>query len=165
MQYKPKIIVRNAYSEQPKPKIKDYGKSRTQQHFTEESLINNIMQKHTSGILADANQNRTAQFGNYDGETFREMQTKLALANEQFLELPIKIRKRFDHEVANLLDFAHDEENREEAIEMGWIIPPEPEKEAKPVTVIIQKDPFSTPEAAKADPEPSGQQGQQKDSK
>lgn len=152
---KKKPYIRSIYDRHTKVKTKDYGKSRTQQHFTEATQVNNIIQKHTSnGIEQDGNiGTRKATFGNYTGVDFREMQTKLAQANETFDALPGKIRKRFDHDVSKLIEFVQDDNNLEEAKTLGFL--KEPEKEEPPIEVRIQKDPFQTPDAPKELGQPS----------
>lgn len=47
-------------------------------------------------------------------------------AEVQFMKLPSKVRKIFDHDVAVWLDSAHDEEKRDALVAAGFLEAPEP---------------------------------------
>lgn len=60
-------------------------------------------------------------------------------AEEQFMELPATIRKRFDNDPQKLLSFVLDDSNRDEAIKLGLVEKPQatqvPQGEATPPSV------------------------------
>lgn len=120
-------LIRSIYNRPYKQKIRPMGESLTQQQFTDEQNVNTIMKKYArTGIIGTGLGTRTPQFGNYENQSFHEMETKLAQSVETFQNLPSAVRKRFDNNVGNLLDFIDDKSNYDEAVKMGLI--PEPEK-------------------------------------
>ena len=50
---------------------------------------------------------------------------RVITAQESFDSLPAKVRDRFKNDPANLIEFLNDESNRDEAIKLGLINPPE----------------------------------------
>ncbi len=144
--------IQSIYNRDNKMVSKEPGKSKTQQHFTEESNINTIMKKYArTGILGTGNGTRKPQFGDYTGVDYREMQTKVAEQAEVFDAMPSKIRNRFGNNVGNLLDFISKKENKEEAIKLGLVEAPPKAADVKSEGVV-PKDPPKT-EAPKG-PEP-----------
>nr|WAE43468.1 MAG: internal scaffolding protein [Microviridae sp.] len=98
--------------------------NRTQQQFLQDCDINVIIARyHKTGVLPE----RAGQpfFGNFtNGTDFTERQNEIAEANAAFNMLPGWVRKRFQNNPANLLQFLSDEENRDEAIKLGLINKP-----------------------------------------
>lgn len=90
----------------------------TQQHFTEECDINNILKKFIQTGFLD-----TIGPGVYaDITDIGDYQTSLAAiraADELFAQLPSAIRERFENNPALYMDFVHDPKNLEEGIELG----------------------------------------------
>lgn len=92
-----------------------------------------------------------------DVSTFTDLGDALrqaAVANEQFMKLPSKVREIFDHDVAVWLDTAHDDDKRNALIQGGFLKGPEPKeeppkKEVKAGTKVAGEG--GTPEA-KGDP-------------
>lgn len=106
-----------------------------QQHFKEECDINNILAKYIkTGILDSIGPGVYAditEMGDY-----RESIELIARAQEMFIELPSHIRKEFDNDPAQYLDFVHNPENLERGIELGIFkndlaVPNSSQKEAK----------------------------------
>lgn len=56
---------------------------------------------------------------------YHEAQLLLQRADESFLELPSAVRKRFENDPGQLIEFINDEANREEAIKLGLIPAPQ----------------------------------------
>ena len=50
---------------------------------------------------------------------------RVITAQESFDSLPAKLRDRFQNDPANLIEFLNDESNRDEAVKLGLINPPE----------------------------------------
>lgn len=61
------------------------------------------------------------RFGDLSGTDFKQMQDQVAGAKTMFEALPSGLRARFDNDPVNLLSFMDDEENRQEAIDLGMI--------------------------------------------
>lgn len=73
------------------------------------------------------------QFGDYSSSlSYQEAQNVLIAAQTAFDGLSSQLRKRFNNDPAQMLDFLEDVSNREEAIKLGLVCPPEP----PPVVVI-----------------------------
>jgi len=105
----------------------------TQQHFKEETDINNIMAKFAKTGLVDHVNKVAGSYGDFT--TVQDYQLHLdqvMAANAAFMELPSKIRARFDNDPSHLLAFVQDPRNRDEAVELGLIDrpPPPPPKDA-----------------------------------
>ena len=102
-------------------------------YFTEQSHkamcdVNNIVAKYDkTGIITHV-QKIEARFGDVTGLEFRRAQDIYVNAQAMFDNLPANIKKRFNQNAGELLAFMENEENREEAIELGLIkreTPPE----------------------------------------
>ena len=75
--------------------------------------------------------NVSPQFGDFSNEfDFRQAQETVIRAAEAFASLPSRVRKRFNNDPAELLEFLADEKNREEAVYLGLIEKPEPQETA-----------------------------------
>lgn len=148
-----KVKIKSIYNREEKQPEINFGPSLTQQQFTQETLIQTIMKKHAAtGILGTGQPGtQKAQWGDYSDMDFREMSTKIAKSTETFDALPSHLRDKFNNNVGELLDFMENEENKEEAIELGIIPPIE-----KPLKAHIEPtDPPKPSEAPKGDPKPS----------
>lgn len=116
------------FDERVRPTVINDKPSKTQQHFRDECNINTIMAKaRKTGFLPVTG--RQAQFMDCvtSSVPFHEMHNKVAAAKESFAALPAYIRKFFDNNPINLISFLSDENNRDQAIELGLI----PAKEVK----------------------------------
>lgn len=66
------------------------------------------------------------KFGDFSEEfDFRKAQETVIAAAEAFAASPSRVRKRFNNDPAELLEFVMDEKNREEAIFLGLIEKPQ----------------------------------------
>lgn len=121
------VKIFSLYGEQPpKRGIKFTQPSMTQQHFKEECDVNRIMQRYEETGNWGEQTEVTPQFGDFSAEfDFRSAQDTVISAREAFASLPSKLRKRFNNDPAELLEFVMDSENREEAIKLGLIEKPE----------------------------------------
>lgn len=104
--------------------------SLTQQHFKNDADINTIIARYNrTGYLVDPLTQSTRQplFGDFgDIPDFRDAQTQIALAKERFMALPSDLRKRFNNNAVELLDFLQDSKNLDEAVRLGLVNPPAP---------------------------------------
>lgn len=112
---------------------------KTDQSFAEEADINNIMRRYMkTGILGDPLQPQmAARFEDVTGapEDFLEAQQKLLAADESFMRLPSKLRRRFNDSPVELMRFLSDAGNRAEAINLGLIAPEKAQKTPEKVSV------------------------------
>lgn len=97
----------------------------TQQEFLLESDINFIAERF--GLTGEMPQVRQPpSYGDFTGIfDFQTAQNAVRHAIEQFMELPAKMRARFDNSPQKLLEFLDDADNRDQAIALGLIPKPE----------------------------------------
>lgn len=118
----------------------------TQQHFKDETMIDNILQKYAeTGFLTDPfTPKRPIQFGDFSGVTdFQTAQNAIARATEYFESLPSRVRASFNNSPSDFLQALNDPEQRSKLEELGFVAPaedkaPEPSKEPQtaPVTEV-----------------------------
>jgi phage internal scaffolding protein len=120
------VFVRNPYnydmdkvSDETGLECKD--PSLAQQHMKDECDINVIVERFgVTGELPSAPV--SPQFGDFSGVSdYHSALNAIRASEEAFMALPAKIRARFDHDPNALLQFLQDEQNRDEAIQIGLI--------------------------------------------
>lgn len=105
---------------------------RVKKEFRKACNINTIVAKYRrTGMVSSLNQARpvfadVSQIGD-----FRSIVHRVRRAEEAFEALPAYVRKRFNHDSAQLVAFMQDEKNRDEAIKLGLIEKPE----------VVEEDP------------------------
>lgn len=111
----------------------------TQQSAKDECDINMIIERIKRGAdipNASPNPPRYADF-TVIPKDLRECLNIVRQADDLFMSLDAKVRRRFDNDPAMLLDFLNDPSNQAEALELGLV-------EAPPKAVV---EPPSTPQA------------------
>lgn len=110
--------------------------SLTKQCFKDETDINNIMRKfETTGILPE-NMRGPGQYGDYSElPSYQESLQVVLDAEERFMQLPAKVRKRFRNDPAELIDFCSNPANLDEMYNLGLAERPtqEPVKVGTPI--------------------------------
>lgn len=117
--------------------------SMTDQSFKKETDINRIIRKGVVDLgVSDMVFADTTQFAD-----FQEQRDAIAFVHEQFDRLPSELRRRFENDPANLIDFMADPDNEAASIELGLrpkppingteapdgdTKPPKPDSEPKP---------------------------------
>lgn len=103
------------------------GESRTKQAFKDESNINNILKRyHVTGILPDQSRAALAHYGDFTKvPRYDEALNTVIESQSHFMQLPAVLRQRFANDPQQLLSFLSDENNREEAIKLGFISAPQ----------------------------------------
>ena len=102
--------------------------SMTQQHFKDETMIDNILQKYAeTGFLTDPfSPKRPIQFGDFSNVTdFQTAQNAIALATEYFESLPSKVRASFNNSPQEFLNALNDPAQRSKLEELGFVAPEE----------------------------------------
>jgi phage internal scaffolding protein len=121
-----KVFVRNPYnydmalaSEESGLTCKD--PSLAQQHMKDECDINVLVERFgVTGSMPVAP--IEPSYGDFSGVgDYHTALNKIKAADEAFMALPAKIRAKFDHDPNALLNYLQNEENREEAIQIGLI--------------------------------------------
>lgn len=108
--------------------------SMTQQHFKDETMIDNILQKYAeTGFLTDPfSPKRPFQFGDFSDVTdFQTAQNAVTRATEYFESLPSRIRSSFNNSPSEFLQALNDPEQRSKLEDLGFVAP-EPSKEPQP---------------------------------
>jgi phage internal scaffolding protein len=121
-----KVFVRNPYnydmalaSEESGLLCKD--PSLAQQHMKDECDINVLVERFgVTGSMPVAP--IEPSYGDFSGVgDYHTALNKIKAADEAFMALPAKIRAKFDHDPNALLNYLQNEENRDEAIQIGLI--------------------------------------------
>lgn len=92
-----------------------------QQQFRDEADINTIMERfgRTGELIAPV---RMPEYGDFSGiNDYHTAMNAVIDAQASFDALPAKIRSRFDNDPGKFVEFCLDENNREEAINIGLI--------------------------------------------
>ena len=98
--------------------------SRTKQSFKDECDINQILAKYqTQGIVDHINKHEP-QYGETTSLTYQDSMQIVAKANSMFEELPATVRKRFNNQPEQFLDFVQNPENKSELQKMGLLKTP-----------------------------------------
>lgn len=94
--------------------------SKTQQQFAEQCDINNIMKKYKqTGEITHLNK-KTGIYGDFSNmPSYQEALHTVIKAEQEFMTLPADVRKKFDNNPQQFVDFINDPKNDEEAIKLG----------------------------------------------
>lgn len=124
-------------------------KSMAKQSFKDECDINRIMERAgKTGVLRGPLGSGMGRpmFGDFSNtDDYQTSLNRIIEADEAFLQLPAKLRKRFDNQPEKLIAFMEDEENREEALKLGLIREKDAEigrnKVGEPVVPVPESNP------------------------
>lgn len=140
-----------AYGAKEAPQLDCGGleKSRTKQSQANDCDINKLMAKYErTGELTHINR-AIASYGDFSAtDDYLSASLKLLAADEAFAELPAGIRAKFANDPKKFVAFVEDDENYEEAFEMGLIDP-----EAKPVPRPAPPEDIAPESGSEAAPE------------
>jgi len=95
--------------------------SRTQQSFRDECDINTILKRfNVTGQLPVGSVQ--PQYGDFSGITdYQSALNAVMAAQDSFLQLPAKVRAKFDNDPALFVDWASDEANKDEMKALGLL--------------------------------------------
>jgi len=98
--------------------------SLTQQHQKDDADINVIVERFgLTGQLPNAISE--PQYGDFTNVSdYHSAMNAVRAAQESFMELPAKLRSRFDNDPAKFIDFVTDDNNRQEAVSLGLVKAP-----------------------------------------
>ena len=121
-----KVFVRNPYNYDMALVSQETGlecqdPSLAQQHMKDECDINVLVERFgITGTMPVAP--LEASYGDFSGVgDYHTALNKIKAADQAFMALPAKIRAKFDHDPNALLNYLQNEENRDEAIQIGLI--------------------------------------------
>lgn len=92
--------------------------SLTQQQFADEADINTLLNRYelTGQFYPNSVSRRLPKFGDFSSDLdYLQAEIVVAETNEYFDSLPARVRERFNHDPAQLLEFLSDPANRAEA--------------------------------------------------
>ena len=95
--------------------------SLAQQHFKDETDINNILRQfNITGLLPESP--LSPRYGDFTGiSDYHTAMNRVIAAQDEFEALPAQIRARFDNDPSKLIEFLENENNRPEAEELGLV--------------------------------------------
>jgi len=121
-----KVFVRNPYNYDMALVSQETGlecqdPSLAQQHMKDECDINVIVERFgVTGNLPVAP--LEPSYGDFSGVSdYHTALNAIRASEEAFMALPAKIRAKFDHDPNSLLNYLQNEDNRDEAIQIGLI--------------------------------------------
>lgn len=120
---------RTAYGERHRVQFATEGGSLTHQSMKAECDINNIMRKfEKTGVLEHRNRFE-GNYGDFTGipTDYHEAMNAVIAAGDMFLTLPAKVRRRFQNDPGNFLEFVSDPDNADELVKMGLATARDPE--------------------------------------
>ena len=120
---------KKAYEQLPRKSFNTSGASMTHQSFKKECDINNIMAKYQKTGLVNHVSTHQGDYSDLtDVPTYHDAMNKIISANNAFSTLPSSIRKKFNNDPAEFLDFVSNPENETEMQSMGLLppLPPSP---------------------------------------
>jgi len=101
--------------------------SKTQQQFKDMCDVNKIIAKFKkTGQITHISSSSGQYMDISNKPDYLTAMNTIVQAQQSFMQLPAKLRKRFDNDPAQLLEFVHDEKNRQEAIDLGLVPKPSP---------------------------------------
>lgn len=116
---------------------------RVEQNHKDEVNINNIVKRHGMDLIAKTAALQQFTFDDNPNNDFQETMNAILRAQESFDSIPSDIRKQFDNNPAQFLDFIHNPENKAKLVKMG-LANPEPEK-TQPIEVVVTNPPETPP--------------------
>jgi len=114
--------------------------SLTQQHFKDETDINNILRQfNITGLLPESP--LSPRYGDFTNiGDYHTALNAVIEAQDGFDGLPAQIRARFNNDPALLIDFLADENNRSEAEKLGLLDAPKADSTVTPLDVTVLGD-------------------------
>jgi len=136
--------IRSAVNLGPRVQVHFKGKGRTKQADRDSCDINLIMRKYVKTGLIDHFGQHGGDYGFATSVSFHEAMNVVTKADQMFSDLPGEVRRRFNGEPGEFLDFVQNPENAEEMRELGLR---DPETVAEVVEVRLAAEVESPPEA------------------
>lgn len=129
--------------------MKCEGPSLTEQAHKKDVDIKRIMARAKSTGFA-RQVFKPAMYGDFSGvEDFHSVQNKVLQAKADFMRLPGAVRKRFENDPGELIEFVADPENAAEAVELGLL-----SREAAEAPLGAPEEP-EAPEGGSEEPDPA----------
>lgn len=123
-------VIETRPNNRKRVKFMTSGQSRVEQSHRQMTNINTIVAKakKTGRLPISSRQPTYGDFSN--AQDYHAVQTRIVTAQNEFMEVPSEIRKRFHNDVGEFIDFVQNPDNLSEAVAMGLIpesaLPPAP---------------------------------------
>lgn len=120
----------------------DPEENRTKEQFGDEVNINTIMKKLQERGIVPEERGDVGHYGDFSEVIgYQDAMEAINVANESFARLSAEVRRRFNQDPDQLLAFIDDPGNEEEAIALGILPPPAPEKVdlVEPVPEVVEE--------------------------
>lgn len=112
--------IRSKYSERVRVTMEQKGKSRTKQSHKDETNINKIVAKYKKTGILPALIKQNPAYGDFTAvPDYQESLNRVIFAQEQFNGLSAAVRKRFNNDPGEFLEFASNPENKETLYDLG----------------------------------------------
>lgn len=135
---------RKAYDKNKRYSFKTLGESLTQQSYKNDAKIQNIIKRYDSTGFFDSINRNAGQYGDFTQVTdLSTAMQKIDDAKNNFMTVPSDIRERFNNDPRQFYDFASDENNFDELIDMGLATRKVPLQESSPVVEETASDPVA----------------------
>lgn len=98
------------------------GEVLTQQHMADQADLNKVMERAKRGVPMEVPgymNGRQPMFMNLTGDTYHDMLIKVQQAEQEFMSLPARIRRKFSNNPEMLVRFANDPKNIPELVNLG----------------------------------------------
>ena len=100
------------------------GESLTQQHFADESEINNILRSHDRNGVIEHIHRGNAIYGDFSEITdLSDALVQIQEAQKEFLNIPSEIREKFKNDAGEFFKYASNPDNEEGMRQMGLLNP------------------------------------------
>lgn len=141
-----KTLIRHRVVVDCQKAVEEGEKILTEQSHKDEVNINQIIRRHGIDLIQKVAMMRAPemQWDDIPGNDFQEAMFKVKKAQDSFDAMPSDLRKKFNNNPAEFLDYLHNKENLNEMIELGLVNKPVPEVVQK-VEVINQQAQEETP--------------------
>lgn len=124
--------------------VKPYGKkrkvetvndepSRTKQNLIADADINQLIKRHGLTHVQTNMASLESVYGQITSHDLQQSMEKIMQAEEAFMEVPSDIRKQFNNDAGEFIDFATNPDNKEKLIEMGLAPTPPQQIPDKPI--------------------------------
>lgn len=116
-----------------------------EQSHKNEVNINNIIKRHGMDLIAKTALLQTPEytFDELPNNDFQEAMLIVTKAQETFEAMPSQLRKQFNNNPAEFMDFIHNPDNQDKMVDMGLAQRPDP---VQPIQVEVTNPTITNPE-------------------